>query len=569
LAAAREEATPQVWVERAQGLLGGFFQATDETDTQVLSALTAALTQWVDATETAGCTDTLPLSVFRRAWMGAVEAPRLERRFRAGGVTFCTLMPMRAIPFEVVCLVGMNGADYPRQSPQNGWDLMARPGLARPGDRSRQQDDRQLMLEALLSARRCLHISWAGYSVRDNSVQPPSVLVAQLRDHVAAVWGPGAVDACTTEHPLQPFSRRYFEANSKLSTQTREWWPLHNPSTPSSPHTQEGRWSLEPLDPAIPVDWRRLMGFLKNPVRAFFRERLGVYFDDWREDVPDTELFELDPLTHHRWVQNLLEHWPRPQQAADIQRLLATDVRRLQRAGLFPLGAWGEQVRQVLVTGLKGMAEAWQDLGRQWPDTGAPGPSRFEHHGIQLQGGLGLVCRNGPQQAWLALAAHRVLDSDGRLRPEQLLEPWFRAVVAAVGWGEVDGEGFQGVWVARDAVVRVPPLAREEASGWLCAALDAWRGGMCSPLPLPFKTAWACASGKNSETQRETYEGSAVGRPEAADMYLARCYPDFVGLLADKTPEGGVLFEDLAQRLYSPVLAWAQSQLQVEMYPQP
>jgi hypothetical protein len=119
---------------------------------------------------------------------------------------------MRAIPFRVVCLLGMNDADYPRRASHSDFDVLAAPGMQRPGDRARRDDDRQLMLEALMSARDVLYISWAGRSVRDNTEQPPSVLVSQLRDHLVAGWGAHAVKALTTEHPLQPFSRRYFEA---------------------------------------------------------------------------------------------------------------------------------------------------------------------------------------------------------------------------------------------------------------------------------------------------------------------------------------------------------------------
>ena len=51
-----------------------------------------------------------------------LELPATQQRFRAGGVTFCTLMPMRAIPFEVVCLLGMNDGEYPRRTPRNQRD---------------------------------------------------------------------------------------------------------------------------------------------------------------------------------------------------------------------------------------------------------------------------------------------------------------------------------------------------------------------------------------------------------------------------------------------------------------
>src|SRR5262249_45349580 len=81
------------------------------------------------------------------------------------------------------------------------FDLMA----AHPerGDRSRRDDDRYLFLEALLSARRCLYLSYVGRSIRDNASIPPSVVVGELLDAVQR--GFDGADL-VTEHPLQPFS---------------------------------------------------------------------------------------------------------------------------------------------------------------------------------------------------------------------------------------------------------------------------------------------------------------------------------------------------------------------------
>ena len=42
------------------------------------------------------------------------------------------------------------------------------------------------LLSAERAARERLHISWVGKSIQDNSDRPPSVLVSQLRDHLAA-----------------------------------------------------------------------------------------------------------------------------------------------------------------------------------------------------------------------------------------------------------------------------------------------------------------------------------------------------------------------------------------------
>src|SRR5690625_6938477 len=78
----------------------------------------------------------------------------------------------------------MNDSAYPRRAELLDFDLMGMQGHYRAGDRSRRDDDRYLFLEALLSARERLTISWCGRSPQDNSDQPSSVLVGQLRDHL-------------------------------------------------------------------------------------------------------------------------------------------------------------------------------------------------------------------------------------------------------------------------------------------------------------------------------------------------------------------------------------------------
>ena len=182
-------ATPAQWAERARALIEDFVAPTDDRERMTVAALLDALRGWLDACDSAGFDEPVSLAVAREAWLAGIDEPGLNKRFRAGGVTFCTLLPMRSIPFEVVCLLGMNDGDYPRSSRRSDFDLTALPEQHRPGDRSRRDDDRQLMLEALLSARRVLYVSWTGRSARENVEQPPSVLVSQLRDYLAAGWG--------------------------------------------------------------------------------------------------------------------------------------------------------------------------------------------------------------------------------------------------------------------------------------------------------------------------------------------------------------------------------------------
>ncbi|MEY6431612.1 exodeoxyribonuclease V subunit gamma, partial [Thioalkalicoccus limnaeus] len=178
----RDPGTPGDWAMRLGGLLDDLFEPASEADERILYRVREALEQWLQDGEQGGVAhEALPLDVVREALLARIDEPTLSQRFLAGAVNFATLMPMRAIPFRQIWLLGMNDGDYPRRHRPADFDLMA--DDERPGDRSRREDDRYLFLEALLSAREKLVISWVGRSVRDNAERPPSVLVGQLRDH--------------------------------------------------------------------------------------------------------------------------------------------------------------------------------------------------------------------------------------------------------------------------------------------------------------------------------------------------------------------------------------------------
>ena len=118
-------------------------------------------------------------------------------------MTFCALLPMRSIPFRVVCLLGMDDGVFPRVRRAPSFDLMS--AAPEPGDRSLRDEDRQLWLETLLSAREHLLISYVGRSVRDNRELPPSVVLSELVDHLDQAYTDRAGPAGTVRvihHPL-------------------------------------------------------------------------------------------------------------------------------------------------------------------------------------------------------------------------------------------------------------------------------------------------------------------------------------------------------------------------------
>ncbi|MDB5960434.1 MAG: recC, partial [Massilia sp.] len=296
--------TPAAWAEQGRALLAAFFDGDQDADRLTLAQLTGALQSWQETCEDAGFDEPVPLAVLREAWLGLLDEPTLDHQFVSGGVTFCSLMPMRAVPFRVVCLLGMNDGDFPRRANHNDFDLLALPGMARPGDRSRRDDDRYLMLEAMLAARDKLYISWVGRNVRDNSEQPPSVLVSQLRDYLTAGWDltPADLARLTTVHALQPFSRRYFEEGG-LPSYAAEWNVAHQAAQPVDmadlpPYELEAGYQLK---------LGELATFVRQPSRYFFRRRLGVSFVDDDALGQDEEPFGFDALERYALEDSLLD----------------------------------------------------------------------------------------------------------------------------------------------------------------------------------------------------------------------------------------------------------------------
>ncbi len=538
--------TPAEWGEQARALLAAFFDASEESDRLTLGQLQDALQNWLETCYNAEFAEAVPLAVLREAWLGGLDEPTLNHQFVSGGVTFCSLMPMRAVPFRIVCLLGMNDGDFPRRARQADFDLLALPGMARPGDRSRRDDDRYLMLEAVLAARDKLYISWVGRNVRDNSEQPASVLVSQLRDYLKAGWELD-LDAMTTEHALQPFSRRYFEQGG-LPTYAGEWRAAHAVSD------AEADAAMPPfeLDGDYRLKLAELAKFLKQPARHFFQRRLGVWFGDPATLGQDEEPFSFNALERYLLEDSLLDDGGPPEAIGEVRANLAARAERLAREGVLPIGLIGRKWQEQLIDGLVPVRTAWLTLGARFraPAPKLPVHFRFEG-GIELDDWIDQLRTGADGEAWLMQISSKVADSKGFPRGDKLIGPWLRQLAAAAA-----GHPVTGHLVARDAIVTMAPLDADSARADLAALVALWRRNLDQPLPVACKTALALLRGGDPHG---TYNGGFEISGEVEDESLARLWPDFTALTA-----GGAWLET-AQALYGPLANWLDQHVAVAL----
>lgn len=300
------------WSAELRELVSLFLKAgTDEGEGDI-----AALIKVIDGLEEQGT-----LAAFSSTVSIEVVSFWLEERlnqqhhgfgFLTGGITFCAMLPMRSIPFRVIALLGMNEGVFPRQNKANGFDLIA--AAPRPGDRNQRDEDRYLFLEALLSARDHLCISYVGQSIKDNSKLPPSVLVSDLLDYCSksfSILAPGTpqpvLETVFIQHPLQPFSGKYFCAdNHELFSYSRE---NHRAVLESAaPGTGPGLFLTKPHPAPVEtqITIEEMVNFFANPCKILLRQQLGLYLDQQHHILEEEEPFFLDQLCTYQLEQEMV-----------------------------------------------------------------------------------------------------------------------------------------------------------------------------------------------------------------------------------------------------------------------
>lgn len=226
--------------------------------------------------------------VFSHSFLDTLTGSTRAGLFVNGGITFCSLIPMRSIPFKVVALMGLNYNKFPRRENKSSFNLMEKD--RQKGDRNVKENDKHLFLETLLSAREYLYISYIGKDAKDNTDLPPSVLVDELVDYIeAGTEEPEAVrPQLITLQPLQSFSRKYAGTDKRLFSY------LSTKDTARKTYLNENKITTPLTFEEITLE--EVISFFKNPFRAYYNKVLGIRYNDNQLLLNETEIFSLNKL---------------------------------------------------------------------------------------------------------------------------------------------------------------------------------------------------------------------------------------------------------------------------------
>ncbi|MEI6206782.1 MAG: exodeoxyribonuclease V subunit gamma [Desulfuromonadales bacterium] len=359
-AAASDLARPRAlsqWRETLRSILKGFFTPADP-DAREWVTLGNVIDSLGTSETLSGYSHEVGLDVMRSWLRRRFDSEGGGVGFLSGKVTFCAMLPMRSIPAKVVALLGMNDGAFPRQSRSPGFDII--PAHPRPGDRSLRDEDRYLFLEALLSARERLYISYTGLGIRDNSVIPPSVLVSELLDFLdrgyarGSSGGDGAFhQSLLTLHRLQPFSAAYFsgQENGLFSYSAENLSAAQGLLNAGDERPRFFDAPLSPPDEAFrEVRIADLLTFYGNPAAFILRHRLGIKPEEDVSPLEAREIFELDNLEAYSIKKDILAYLLTGNDANELLPVL-------RARGILPPAGQGDAVFKKLSKVVTGFAE--------------------------------------------------------------------------------------------------------------------------------------------------------------------------------------------------------------------
>ena len=509
LALLAEPCPCRAWVERLGALLDDLFGEGSPPGSEQ-AAVHGALEEW---RLSAAGSDLL----LEPAVVAAVLQERLtleSGRFghRTGSLTISALEPMRAIPHRVLILMGLDAGVFPRQGERPGFHLMETG--RRLGDPNPADQDRYALLEALLSARDHLLITWNCRDERTGVGKPPAAPVQQWLQWLESRLPAGEARALQMSHEPNPLAPANFQsqgARQPASCDRRLLEACRHLQAGIAPPAQglasASQGSLEGEVPAgvDPFDpFEELRGWLKAPQRVWLRE-LGMVAGEQREAVDDLEALEFEERDRAALLREALGEEP-DRLAARNEGASSAWLGRHRGEGRFPPAQGGALEAETL-------QERWHSLQATLAPLG-------EAREAALQWGpwAGSAILRGDAVVLVHLARERVAQRlelwlQLQLAAAALVEaPPRRGLLIARGTGnKKDSFAIQCTFVAPDPGEAQRELAR------LWQLRQSWRTAC---WPVPPETGWVWL--EQGEPAPGSKEFEKVAKVWSGDGHLSR-----------------------------------------------
>ncbi|WP_367670646.1 exodeoxyribonuclease V subunit gamma [Sodalis-like secondary symbiont of Drepanosiphum platanoidis] len=340
-----------LWKTYIEDIINDFF-ILDEKSEHIFLSLKKYWNKIIESGLNARYKKNIPISILENELFNYFNNKKINQSFIMGKINFCTLMPLRSIPFKMICILGMNEKDYPRSLIPLEFDLISK--NPRIGDRNRRNDDCYLFLEAILSAKKYLYISFIGNSIKDNTLCNPSFLITELNQYINQsfyIEGDNQNDINITKSLIKShiwkfhnrfiFSSKNFLLNDNYQTFCSEWLKLLNNRNNYNINFVK---NLKIINTKF-IFINDIKNFYINSVRFWFKKRLGINFNQKNKILKIEEPFIINKFMHNKIRNEILNVFLYKKNINNLYNVLNS-------SGKLPYGIygniyWNNQLKEI------------------------------------------------------------------------------------------------------------------------------------------------------------------------------------------------------------------------------
>ena len=230
---------------------------------------------------------------------------------RTGKITISALEPMRAIPHQVIILMGLESGTFPRIENRRSFNLLEK--KRKLGDPNQYDKDRYSLLEALISTRQNLLLAWNSKDEKTGEdLEPPSP-IQQWLNYLIMKLGSNTLKDIVIEAPANPLDHFNFIKTKNVQIMS------------SDKKNLEARILIDKSIPtkdvslALPINWKdpqeselksysyeKTKEWLLNPQTTWLKEN-EIQSKEFINLIEDNDILELSELDRYKIIKNRLE----------------------------------------------------------------------------------------------------------------------------------------------------------------------------------------------------------------------------------------------------------------------
>ncbi len=363
----RETKTSKEWIEELRVIINDVFVDSNKNSWEYHN-LIEILEEWEK--QSFDCDLQLNAAVVLSILKEKLGKRQSRSGYRNGIINICALEAMKALPYKVIILMGLDGDCFPRYKQRPKFNLLEED--YRIGDPSSTYQDRYVILEAIMSTRQHLLITWNCRDEKTGEEIPPSNPIQQIIGQLKNKLESREFEGLVRKPSANPLDRTNFislDINPPSSCDKRNLLArkyIDESLSVDNIHLfdyTEWEYISELNNDNITME--KVSSWMINP-QLFWLEQLKIHPREWLETLEDQEEVNLSnwqrSILVQDCIQELMYNFSDSQHILKKYLLPKSWEARYAGQGILPKGAASEIESRLLVEIWKSLTEKLEEL---------------------------------------------------------------------------------------------------------------------------------------------------------------------------------------------------------------